>query len=282
MERLADDNEYGAPPSHPAPPVQRAEGATEQRRWYHLVRPRPARPSRKSVPSEVASSPLEEERAPRAARRRGTNGYAEQGRDAPAARGSASQVSADESVVLYLVVRGADGERVLSALRRQGVTGPILIERADDSRPGGGRAARSFVRRGARGAGDVFRVPPHAGAGVHELLTGPEIRPDARPLPAFFGDVVVDPDARTVVRRGVPVALTALEFDLLVALLRRRGRVASRQELLREVWGKPEGAAYTGRTVDAHVYKLRRKLESDPAVPRHILTIQKAGYRLQG
>jgi DNA-binding response OmpR family regulator len=69
-----------------------------------------------------------------------------------------------------------------------------------------------------------------------------------------------------------------MEFDLLVALLRRRGAVASRVELLKEVWG--HSSAVLTRTVDTHVGELRRKLEADPSTPRHILTVRKAGYRL--
>ena len=82
-----------------------------------------------------------------------------------------------------------------------------------------------------------------------------------------------------VTRNGRAVDLTPREFDLLVALLGRRGDVASRSDLLREVWGYASGAV--SRTVDTHVAELRRKLEEDPAAPRHILTARKVGYRLQ-
>jgi len=63
------------------------------------------------------------------------------------------------------------------------------------------------------------------------------------------------------------------------ALLQRRGAVATRLELLTEVWGY--SAEVLSRTVDTHVAELRRKLEADPAAPRHILTVRKAGYRLE-
>ncbi|MNC94049.1 Sensory transduction protein regX3 [compost metagenome] len=76
------------------------------------------------------------------------------------------------------------------------------------------------------------------------------------------------------------MTLTPKEFDLLVALLRRRGAVASRAELLGEVWAYANPDVET-RTVDVHVAELRRKLESDPANPRHIVTVRKKGYRLQ-
>ena len=68
------------------------------------------------------------------------------------------------------------------------------------------------------------------------------------------------------------------EFDLLLALLRRDGRVATRAELLDEVWRyEPD---VVSRTVDVHILELRRKLEADPAQPRHVLTVRKTGYRL--
>ena len=78
---------------------------------------------------------------------------------------------------------------------------------------------------------------------------------------------------------GEAVALAPKEYDLLLALLRRRGAVVSRLELMKEVWGYR--AAVVSRTVDTHVSELRRKLEDDPARPRHLLTVRKAGYRLQ-
>ncbi|HYR10153.1 MAG TPA: response regulator transcription factor, partial [Longimicrobium sp.] len=100
----------------------------------------------------------------------------------------------------------------------------------------------------------------------------------AAPEVERFGEVEVDPGSRLVRRRGEEVPLTPKEFDLLWALLRRRGGVAARLELLAEVWG--HRAAVMTRTVDMHVAQLRRKLEDDPAEPRHIVTVWKAGYRL--
>jgi DNA-binding response OmpR family regulator len=93
-----------------------------------------------------------------------------------------------------------------------------------------------------------------------------------------FGDIAIDETSRTVRRGGTPVTLPPKAFDLLLALARRDGRVASRMELLREVWGY--GPLVLSRTVDSHVAELRRKLEADPANPRHIITVFKTGYRL--
>jgi DNA-binding response OmpR family regulator len=95
-----------------------------------------------------------------------------------------------------------------------------------------------------------------------------------------FGDVVVDTAARTVTRAGEPCALTPKAYELLLALVRRNGAVASRVELLREVWGY--GGLVMSRTVDSHIAELRRKIEADPGNPRHVVTVWKVGYRFEG
>jgi DNA-binding response OmpR family regulator len=94
-----------------------------------------------------------------------------------------------------------------------------------------------------------------------------------------FGQVTVEPAARIVTRGETAVALTPKAYDLMLALVRREGAVATRVELLREVWGSA-GDIQT-RTVDSHMAELRRKLEDNPAEPRHFLTVWKAGYRFE-
>jgi DNA-binding response OmpR family regulator len=97
--------------------------------------------------------------------------------------------------------------------------------------------------------------------------------------PVRFGDVVVDPTAHVVERAGQSIGLSPKAFQLLVALLGRRGLVCLREDLLRDVWGHQSTVAT--RTVDVHILELRRKLERDPARPAHFLTVRKAGYRFQ-
>jgi two-component system KDP operon response regulator KdpE len=94
-----------------------------------------------------------------------------------------------------------------------------------------------------------------------------------------FGSVLLEPATQTVLRGGQPVHVTHTEFRLLLALMRRRGAIASRMDLLREVWGA--GAAVSRRAVDTHIARLRRKLEDDPANPKHILTALAWGYRFR-
>src|SRR4029434_7853156 len=103
-------------------------------------------------------------------------------------------------------------------------------------------------------------------------------RPQAAPPVERFGDVEVDRAARTGTRQGIPVYLRPIECECVLALLHRKVAVASREELMREVWG--HSAVVVSRTVDTHIAELRRKLEHDAAEPKHILTVRKAGYRL--
>jgi DNA-binding response OmpR family regulator len=141
---------------------------------------------------------------------------------------------------------------------------------------------------------DALPQPEHAHATdvsvVRELIARvEELLHRTRGLPAAgssswsgtirFGSVMVEPATQTVLRGGQPVRVTHTEFRLLLALIRRRGAIASRIELLREVWGA--GAAVSRRAVDTHIARLRRKLEEDPANPRHILTALAWGYRFR-
>jgi DNA-binding response OmpR family regulator len=173
-------------------------------------------------------------------------------------------------ILLDLMLPALDGFRLLETLRREGVDTPVLVLTA--------RGDEADKVRGLRNGADDYVTKPFA---LRELLArvGALLRrPRAAPAPLGFGAVVVDPATRGVTRDGTPVALRPKEYELLRALLRRAGRVATRSELLREVWGYQD--CVVSRTLDTHVGELRRKLEPDPARPRHILTVRKSGYRL--
>ena len=94
-----------------------------------------------------------------------------------------------------------------------------------------------------------------------------------------FGDIEIDERMRMVRRSGVEVKLTFKEYELLVALARRNGAPASKQALMSEVWNTTVQLA--SRTLDQHVFELRRKLERPAPKPRHLLTVRKYGYRLR-
>lgn len=102
--------------------------------------------------------------------------------------------------------------------------------------------------------------------------------PDAG-APLQCGDLTVDPARCEVWRRNREIALTPLEFKLLVVLVQNAGLVLSREQLLDKVWG-PD---YYGdpRVVDVHMRHLRQKLEEDPANPRFVVTVRGMGYKFQ-
>ena len=91
------------------------------------------------------------------------------------------------------------------------------------------------------------------------------------------GEIELDVGAHTVTLAGQPVKLPLKEFDLLELLMRHQGRVLTRSQLIDEIWGP----SYVGdtKTLDVHIKRLRSKLESDPAHPRHLLTIRGLGYK---
>jgi DNA-binding response OmpR family regulator len=96
--------------------------------------------------------------------------------------------------------------------------------------------------------------------------------------PFVAGDITVDPRTREAEARGVPITLTALEFDLLVFLARHSREVFTREQLLDHVWGFQVADS---STVTVHVRRLRQKLEADPAHPAHLKTMWGVGYRFE-
>jgi DNA-binding response OmpR family regulator len=93
------------------------------------------------------------------------------------------------------------------------------------------------------------------------------------------GDLVIDSAGREVTRRGEPLQLTALEFDLLWFLAGHPHRLFTRRQLMDEVWGY-RSALDTG-TVTVHIRRLRAKIEDDPSRPRHLETVWGSGYRFR-
>ena len=183
---------------------------------------------------------------------------------------------ATDLVILDLMLPELDGFRVLKTARQEGFEMPILVLTA--------RGEEADKVRGLKLGADDYVTKPF---GLLELLARVEAllrrgRPtdgDRAARVMRFGGLEIDATARRVTRDGVDVELAPKELDLLLALIRHRGAVVSRLDLMREVWGYT--AAVVSRTVDTHVAALRKKLEDDPSSPRHIVTARKAGYRWQ-
>lgn len=181
-------------------------------------------------------------------------------------------------LILDLMLPELDGFRVLRSLRKDGHSTPILVLTA--------KGEEADKVRGLKMGADDYVTKPF---GLLELLARVEaLLRRAQPERSAsgnvmgvqrFGPIEVNPAARTVSRGAQSIELSPKEFDLLLALLRARGAVVSRLQLLREVWGYSD--AVVSRTVDTHIAELRRKLEENPAAPRHIITVRKTGYRIK-
>ncbi|MGD2152341.1 MAG: response regulator transcription factor [Gemmatimonadales bacterium] len=181
-------------------------------------------------------------------------------------------------VILDLMLPEMDGYEVLRRLREEGHEMPVLILTA--------RGEEADKVQGFRFGADQYVTKPF---GLLELLarverlldrSGASVAGGGADSVVRLGELEVDTAARRVIRDGAEVALTPKEYELLVVLLRRRGVAVSRRDLLDQVWGYP--TMVVSRTVDTHISELRRKLERDPAKPRHIVTVRKVGYRLEG
>jgi DNA-binding response OmpR family regulator len=187
---------------------------------------------------------------------------------------AAARAGAFDLVLLDLMLPGASGFTVLRRLRDDGVAAPVLVLTA--------LGAEDEKLRGFGLGADDYVVKP---VGLRELLARVKalLRRGggaAAPHPARVGDLEIDLAARTVRRGADEIALRPKEFDLLAALVRRRGRVVSRAELLREVWGYAPGAE--SRTVESHLATLRQRLGDEPTAPRYVVTVRGAGYRIAG
>jgi DNA-binding response OmpR family regulator len=175
-------------------------------------------------------------------------------------------------VLLDISLPKRSGLQVLEALRTAGDQTPIIVLSARQD---------EFDKVAALQLGaDDYVTKPFAlaelMARVAAVLRRTRRRDGEGAAELGFGDVRIDLASRCVTRTGTPVALTHLELELLIFFCRNAGRVFSRDELVREVWGRSAGQP---RTVDNFVAQLRAKLEPDPDRPIYFVTVRGSGYR---
>jgi DNA-binding response OmpR family regulator len=179
-------------------------------------------------------------------------------------------------ILLDLTLPGLTGFDVCRRLRTAGIEVPIIM---------------------VSGSSDVVDVVVGLEIGADDYVTKPfELRELAarinaklrrqrtsqsqvRPGRLKFPGLIVDIGRHEVLRDGQPVNLTPTEFDLLALLSASPGRVISRSEMIQKVWG--QGADLDLRSVDAHVYRLRRKIEPDGPRPTYIHAVPGIGYRFE-
>jgi DNA-binding response OmpR family regulator len=173
-------------------------------------------------------------------------------------------------VLVDLRLPGMSGIEICKQLRASHVATPIIVLSA----VGDEIDKVLLLEVGA----DDYVVKPF---GTRELMARiravlRRVSADARKV-VHFADVEVDFERRLVKRKGDDLKLTPAEYNLLAYFLHNPDRALTRDMILNSVWGY-EFFPNT-RTVDAHVVKLRQKLEPDPNVPRHFLTVHGVGYR---
>ena len=183
-----------------------------------------------------------------------------------------------DAVLLDLMLPGRDGFSVLRALREDRLAAPVLILSA--------RGAEYDRIQGFEYGADDYVVKPFSMAELLLRLRAalarsagatPGVAHERDTRHARFGAIEVDFEAYSLTNDGARHGLSRRELELLAYFLAHEGEALDRLRLLNDVWDPSE--APTTRTVDQHVLKLRKKLERDPADPRHIVTVHGVGYR---
>ena len=173
-------------------------------------------------------------------------------------------------VLLDLMLPGKDGIQICTEIRRESGVPVIMLTARSDT---------ADVVNGLEAGADDYMVKPF---NPKELVARIRTRlrtgaPEAETETLRAGDLVIDVAAHEVKRGDETIALTPLEFELLVALASKPNQVFSREMLLEQVWGYHYKA--DTRLVNVHVQRLRAKVELDPDNPKIVMTVRGVGYR---
>jgi two-component system alkaline phosphatase synthesis response regulator PhoP len=184
-----------------------------------------------------------------------------------------AQEVAFDLLLLDVMLPGKDGFEVCRDLRRAGLRLPIILLTA--------RSQEAEKVLGLEIGADDYVTKPYSPRELRARIKA-ALRRASGELPEIyrFGDVEVDFTRHEVRRAGTAVSFTPVEFKLLAALVRHRGRVLTRQQLLDDVWG--QDTFVTDRVVDNQIANVRKKIEPTPAEPRYLFSIRGAGYRFDG
>ena len=174
-------------------------------------------------------------------------------------------------VLLDVMLPGLDGVEVCKAIREESPRVPIIFLSA--------KGETTDKISGLDAGADDYLVKPMEHYSELVARIRAQLRRSSRQLSGALtmGDLNIDLVEHTVTRGGKAIALTRLEFDLLVALAKEPGRVFTREELLHEVWDYRHSS--DTRLVNVHIQRLRAKIEHDPENPQLITTIRGVGYK---
>ena len=177
-----------------------------------------------------------------------------------------------ELILLDVMLPKMDGFDVCHGLRRAGVACPIIMLTA--------RAQEAEKELGLDSGADDYVTKPFSMRELRARVRAQLRRAQGTPVRTHrFGECEVDFDRAALRRGGRSVEITPLELKLLETLIRHRGRVLSRTQLIDAAWGT--GIAVTDRVVDTHVFNLRRKIEPRPSEPRFLIGVRGLGYRFE-
>lgn len=180
-----------------------------------------------------------------------------------------------DAILLDVMLPKKDGFDVCRELRRFGVRVPVILLTA--------KTHEADKVLGLELGADDYVTKPFSPRELRARLKA-VMRRTAREEQSAdvyrFGDIEVDFSRVEVRRHGQAIDITPLEFRLLEAFVKRRGRALSREQILDAVWG--ESVHVTDRAVDAHIVNLRKKIEPQPAEPRFLLSVRGRGYRFDG
>ena len=177
-------------------------------------------------------------------------------------------------IILDLMMPGKDGLEVCQEIRGFS-TVPIIMLTA--------RSEKSDLLMGFESGADDYITKPfdimELKVRIRALLRRASMSAPQETVSGTLmsvGDISLDPEQRSAMKKGVPVELTIKEFDLMLFLMKNPGKVYTRENLLDIVWGYE----YQGgtRTVDVHIRRLREKLENDSSNPQHIMSKWGVGY----
>ncbi len=172
-------------------------------------------------------------------------------------------------VLLDLMLPGMNGIDVCRAIRTESGVPIVMLTAKSDT---------VDIVLGLESGADAYVVKPIKPKELIARIRARVRRTETEPAEQLaIGDVTIDVPAHQVARAGEPIALTPLEFDLLVALARKPRQVFTREVLLEQVWGYRHAA--DTRLVNVHVQRLRSKVERDPEHPEVVLTVRGVGYK---
>ena len=176
-------------------------------------------------------------------------------------------------IILDVMLPRKDGFEVCRELRRAGLRTPVILLTA--------KTQESDKVLGLELGADDYVTKPFSPRELRARVKA-VLRRAAGDVPEVyrFGEVEVDFARYQMRRAGRPVEVSPLEFKLLAAFIRSRGRVFSRDQLLDDVWGRD--TFVTDRVIDTHITNLRKKIEPQPAQPRYLISVRGVGYRFDG